>query len=191
LAIGSAVYLGALESATSGWQKLSKALGLVVLTWGLFLLIAVASGGKSVLTPLAHLESINVAATSSVAASHPSFRKINSIADLEATLSEAKNQGKPVMLDFYADWCISCKEMESFTFSDQAVAKRLNNMILLQVDMTANTADQQALLKRFGLVGPPAILFFSSNGQEQRNLRVVGFMKAQPFTEQLDKTLGK
>ncbi len=191
LAIGSGVYLGALETAQTGWQKLSKSFGLVVLTWGLFLLIAVASGGKSVLTPLVHLASVNGVTTGTTASAHSSFRKINNITELEAALGDAKNQGKPVMLDFYADWCVSCKEMESFTFSDQTVAKRLNNMMLLQVDMTANTEEQQALLKRFGLVGPPAILFFSHNGQEQRNLRVVGFMKAQAFAEQLDKALGK
>jgi thiol:disulfide interchange protein DsbD len=190
LAIGSAVYLGALEAATTGWQKLSKTLGLILLTWALFLLIAVASGGNSVLTPLAHLVSGNNT-TSTSAVAHANFRNVNNITDLETALSEAKNQGKPVMLDFYADWCVSCKEMGSFTFSDQAVTQRLNNMVLLQVDMTANTAEQQAVLKRFGLVGPPAILFFNANGQEQRNLRVVGFMKAQPFAAQLDKALGK
>jgi thiol:disulfide interchange protein DsbD len=81
--------------------------------------------------------------------------------------------------------------MESFTFSDDKVQQRLNQMMLLQVDITANTDEQQALLKRFALVGPPAILFFKQDGQEQRNLRVVGFMKADPFMAQLDKVLAK
>lgn len=191
LTIGSAIYLGALEAATTGWRKLSKTIGLVLLTWGLFLLIAVASGGKSLLTPLAHLASLNGSIVTNQSTQHVSFSKINNIADLESALTQAKAQNKPVMLDFYADWCVSCKEMESFTFSDAGVSQRLNQMVLLQVDMTANTDEQQALLKRFGLVGPPAILFFSTEGQEQRNLRVVGFMKAQAFATQLDKALGK
>lgn len=190
LAIGSAVYLGALEAAQTGWQKFSKALGLGILTWGLFLLIAAASGGKSILMPLAHLDTASVGDKNSTR-QHASFRKINSIAELDAALSEAKNQGKSAMLDFYADWCVSCKEMESFTFSDDKVQQRLNQMMLLQVDITANTDEQQALLKRFALVGPPAILFFKQDGQEQRNLRVVGFMKADPFMAQLDKVLAK
>jgi len=191
LTIGSAVYLGALDAANTGWQKLSKTLGLVVLTWGLFLLIAVASGGKSVLTPLAHLASIDSSASSKQSEQQLSFRKVSNIIELEKALAEAKNQNKPAMLDFYADWCVSCKEMESFTFSDAQVQQRAQHVMLLKIDLTANTDEHQAVLKRFGLVGPPAILFFTPNGQEQRNLRVVGFMKAQPFAAQLDKVLKK
>jgi thiol:disulfide interchange protein DsbD len=187
LAIASAIYLGALESAQTGWQKLSKALGITLLTWGLFLLIAVASGGKSALMPLAHL--VPQANNNNTSVEHASFRKINSIGELETVLTQAKEQNKPVMLDFYANWCVSCKEMESLTFSEKSVQQRLSGMLLLQVDMTANTDEQQALLKRFGLVGPPAILFFTPAGEEQRHLRVVGFMNASRFVTQLDKAL--
>ncbi len=187
LAIASAIYLGALESAQTGWQKLSKALGITVLAWGLFLLIAVASGGKSALMPLAHF--VHQADNNNMNVEHDFFRKINSIGELETVLTQAKAQKKPVMLDFYANWCVSCKEMESLTFSEKSVQQRLSGMLLLQVDMTANTDEQQALLKRFGLVGPPAILFFTPAGEEQRHLRVVGFMNASRFVTQLDKAL--
>lgn len=188
LAIASAVYLGALENAQTGWQKLSKSFGVVLLTWGLFLLISAASGGHSALKPLAHLTS-----ASATGASQPTLAlsKVNNIAELNAALTLAQQQNKAVMLDFYADWCVSCKEMESFTFSDAQVQHRLNDMMLLQVDMTNNTEEQQALLKQFSLVGPPAILFFNPDGQELRSLRVIGFMDAAKFAKQLDQIRSK
>jgi thiol:disulfide interchange protein DsbD len=186
LAIASAVYLGAVESAQTGWQKFRKAFGISLLVWGFFLLISAASGGTSALTPLAHFATLGATGNNS-SAQHLTFRKINSTTELDAALAEAHSQNKTVMFDFYADWCVSCKEMESFTFSSPQVQQRLQNTVLLQVDMTANTDAQQALLKRFSLVGPPAILFFTQDGQEQRNLRVVGFMKADSFSAQLDK----
>lgn len=186
LAIASAVYLGALDSATSGFQRLWKALGVALLLWGAFLLVAVASGGNSALTPLKHLAGGGTGHAAQVSA-HPSFRQVSSLGELDSALKEASQQGKIVMLDFYADWCVSCKEMEQFTFADPTVASKLGQLMLLQADITANTPEHQALLKRFGLVGPPAILFFDANGQEQRPLRVVGFMKAADFARQLDK----
>ena len=104
-------------------------------------------------------------------------------------MSEAKSKQQVVMLDFYADWCVSCKEMEQFTFTDARVASQMQQMKLVQIDLTDNTAEHQALLKRFGLVGPPAILFFDADGNERRGLRVVGFMKAESFAQQLSKAL--
>ncbi len=189
LAIASAVYLGALESATSGWQKLWKALGLMLLAWGLFLLLAVASSGKSALTPLAHLVSGQVVMQTGgqATAAHPVFTRVSNMTELNDALAKAQDQQKSVMLDFYADWCVSCKEMEAFTFSDVAVAAQMAGLILLQVDMTDNTAEHKQLLKTFGLVGPPAILFFDPQGQEVRSARVIGFMKAPAFLQQLQK----
>lgn len=185
LAIGSAVYLGALEPAHSGWEKLFKSFGIALLTWGIILLIGIATGSKSVLQPLAHIST----STASSTKQHVAFKSINSIKELEAALGEASQAGKPVMLDFYADWCVSCKEMESFTFNDPTVQPLLQQMVLLQVNMTDNTTEQQALLKRFGLVGPPAILFFDRKSDELRSLRVVGFMKADTFAKQLTTAL--
>jgi thiol:disulfide interchange protein DsbD len=110
------------------------------------------------------------------------FVRIDSIAELDAKLAAA---GKPVMLDFYADWCVSCREMEAFTFSDPAVKKELDGMLLLQVDVTANTNEHKALLKRFSLFGPPGIIFFDAQGREIKGLRVIGYQNAERFLKTL------
>ena len=106
------------------------------------------------------------------------FVRVDSIAELEAKLAAP---GKPVMLDFYADWCVSCKEMEHFTFSDPRVKKELDTMLLLQVDVTANSAEHKALLKRYSLFGPPGIIFFDAQGKEAKGLRVIGYQNADRF----------
>jgi len=106
------------------------------------------------------------------------FERVASTAELDARLA---SPGKPVMLDFYADWCVSCKEMEHFTFSDPKVKKEFDSMLLLQVDVTANTDDHKALLKRFSLFGPPGIIFFDAQGREVKGLRVIGYQNAERF----------
>lgn len=116
--------------------------------------------------------------------SHPVFIRIKTVAELDALIAKAN---KPIMLDFYADWCVSCKEMEAFTFTDPAVAKKMNQMLLLQADVTANDADDRALLKRFRLFGPPGIIFFEPGGTERRDIRVVGFQDATRFASTLDR----
>ena len=116
-----------------------------------------------------------------------SFVVIHSQAGLDAQLSQAKRDQKLVLLDFYADWCISCKEMEINTFANPAVSKELKQFVLLQADVTANSPDNQALLKRFGLFGPPGILFFNLNSEEQKDQRVIGYMPPQRFIERLQK----
>jgi thioredoxin:protein disulfide reductase len=118
------------------------------------------------------------------------FSVIESNAQLDQFLVQAKEQKKLVLLDFYADWCISCKEMEVNTFSNSEVNQELQNFILLQADVTKNSADNQALLKRFGLFGPPGILFFDLNSAELKDQRVIGYMPPQRFTERLKKALG-
>ncbi|MEK6246181.1 MAG: protein-disulfide reductase DsbD [Pseudomonadota bacterium] len=111
------------------------------------------------------------------------FIRVASIAELEGKL---KSPGKPVMLDFYADWCVSCKEMEAFTFSDARVKPKLDAMLLLQADVTANTAEHKALLKRFSLFGPPGIIFFDAQGREIKGLRVIGYQNAERFLRTLE-----
>ena len=118
------------------------------------------------------------------AASHLPFQRVKSVAELDAAIANAK--GKTVMLDFYADWCTSCKEMEKFTFSDEKVKTALKNSVLLQADVTANNTDDQALLKRFNLFGPPGIIFFDKTGAEQKT-RVIGYKNAQDFTQILNQ----
>ena len=114
------------------------------------------------------------------------FERVTRVDQLDKALKAAKENNKLVLLDFYADWCVTCKEMELLTFSDAHVVKKLNGYQLIQVDVTKNTADHQLILKRFGLFGPPAILFFDEQGQEKSSKRVIGFMKPDRFLERLD-----
>jgi thiol:disulfide interchange protein DsbD len=114
------------------------------------------------------------------------FQVVTTSEQLDAALRNAKDQNKLVLLDFYADWCVTCKEMEVLTFSDPSVVEKLKTYELIQVDVTRNTTNQQAILKRYGLFGPPAILFFDRQGQERSSQRVIGFMKAPRFLERLE-----
>ncbi len=184
LLISSSIYLGALEPigiSGSGWKKLWKGLGLILLIYGSLLLIGAASGAKD---PLQPLQGISLAASGSSSQSDKlSFKIVKSEEDLQRELAFAKQNKQPVMLDFYADWCVSCKEMERYTFSDPQVKEALSGFHLLKADVTANDADDKALLKRFELIGPPSIIFYDRNGQEQRNLRLVGFMEATSFRQ--------
>jgi thiol:disulfide interchange protein DsbD len=158
---------------------LQRAAGVAALALGVMQLAGAASGAHDPLQPLATL-----AGGAGPAAQTPSlpFRPVRSVAELDAVLDSARG---PVMLDFYADWCVSCKEMERFTFQDAAVRERLGHATLLKADVTANSADDKALLQRFGLFGPPGTLFFDAKGQELSPLRVVGFVAARPFEQTL------
>ncbi|MDQ9170978.1 protein-disulfide reductase DsbD [Oxalobacteraceae bacterium R-40] len=153
----------------AGW--LAKAFGVFFVILGAIQLIGLASGGRDAFAPLAHLRS--------VPEQHVVFERIKSEKDLEAALAKAK--GKIIMLDFYADWCVSCKEMEKFTFSDSRVRAYFDEMQLLQIDVTANNEDDKAMLKRFNLFGPPGIIFFNQDGQELRSARVIGYQNAEKF----------
>ena len=113
------------------------------------------------------------------------FQRVTNSAQLDALLSQAKQKGQPVLLDFYADWCVTCKEMELLTFSNEKVKAALSSYQLIQVDVTKNTVEHQRILKQYALFGPPAILFFDANGEEKRSKRVIGFMKAERFLERL------
>jgi len=193
LLIFSAIYLHALDPLpphAHGWLKFGKGLGVVALLIGAALLLGALSGNRDPLQPLSLLRNVNVNATASVAseAPGPKFERVKSLAELDARL---KTAGRPVMLDFYADWCVSCKEMERFTFSDPAVAARMKNFLLLQADVTANSDEDKALLKRFSLFGPPGIIFFDTQGREAPGLRVVGYQEAKQFGATLDTALAK
>lgn len=183
LFIVSAVYLGAFESTAnkSGWFKLFKGLGLAMALYGAMILIGLLGGGKEMLQPLKVFQG---GASGSVQQSeHLNFKTIKSIDDLEAEISK----GQPVMLDFYADWCISCKEMEALTFTDKKVQAALSGVTLLKADVTANDPTDKALMKKYGLIGPPAILFFNTKGEEQTAQRVVGFKNADDFTNNIQQ----
>lgn len=179
LLIFCAIHLHALDPLPSnarGINKLGKALGIFALLLGVAYLIGALSGARDILRPLGTLQN-----TAGVAAPAEAklFERVKGLAALEARVAQA--QGRVVMLDFYADWCISCKEMERFTFSDPAIHARMQQALLLQADVTANDADDKAMLQRFQLFGPPAILFFDKQGREQADLRVIGYQDAQQF----------
>jgi thiol:disulfide interchange protein DsbD len=185
LLVISAIFLGALEalpSGVSGWGKLWKGLGVVLLVYGLLVLVGLSAGGNNLLQPLRGLWSAGGVTSEQHGLV---FEKIKSVAELEAKLQQAAANKQPVMLDFYADWCISCKEMAADTFTDEAVRRSLNGFVLLQADVTDNTDEDKALLKRFALVGPPGIIFFAADGREKTANRVIGFQDAATFVQTL------
>jgi thiol:disulfide interchange protein DsbD len=167
-----------------------RAPGLLALVYGIILLIGVAAGSTDPLQPLSALRATPGTAGPVAQESALAFETVKSVDELQQRIAAASAAGKPVMLDFYADWCVSCKEMEKYTFTDQSVQTALNNAVLLRADVTKNDADDQALLKHFGIFGPPTIAFYDSSGQEQRNFRVVGYMKAPEFASVLRQAFG-
>jgi thiol:disulfide interchange protein DsbD len=180
----SAAYLGALDGAKlSGWRKLWKGRGGILLIYGILLIIGAASSNMNPLQPLQNLSIGHHSSLASADGVETQFKPIKGVEELEHELA----QNKPVMLDFYADWCVSCKEMENFTLSDPKVQELLADFVLLQADVTPNDEQDKALYKRFGIFGPPAILFFDRNGKEQKSVRVVGFMSAEEFYQHLKK----
>ncbi len=189
LLVVSAIYMGALRNLpieASGWDHLWKGLGVVLMIYGALMLVGTAAGGKDTVQPLRGLSTMAGAATPA----HAEFKRIKSVADLDRELAAASAQGRPVMLDFYADWCVSCKEMERYTFSDPEVLRILSSYQLLQADVTAYDDTDKALIEgRFGLPGPPGIIFYDRNGQERRNHRLVGFMAADEFAAHAQRAL--
>jgi thiol:disulfide interchange protein DsbD len=189
LIIVSAIYMGAMDSlaeGSSGWKKLWKGLGVLLLIYGIIILLGLASGNRNVYQPLKGLAGISGTASQ---VEHLNFKQIKGVDGFNAELERANAAGKTVMLDFYADWCVSCKEMEAFTFSDPAVQKALDGVVLLQADVTPNDEKDTELYKHFGIIGPPSIMFFGTDGKENRNYRVVGFMPAEKFSEHVKRAL--
>ncbi|MCU7959048.1 MAG: protein-disulfide reductase DsbD [gamma proteobacterium symbiont of Bathyaustriella thionipta] len=178
------IYMGALQPVAengSGWRKLWKGIGLVMVIYGAMLMIGAASGNGSLLKPLQGM-SAGGSNHNSESSAHLQFTRVKTVADLNRQLAQAKQQGQPVMLDFYADWCASCKEMEAFTFSDAGVKQALQGYRLLQANVTANDEADKALLQgHFGMPGPPAIMFWNQKGEELRPLRVVGYKEPLDF----------
>lgn len=184
LLIGSAVYLGAFNSTDgkTGWTKLGKSIGIILFIYGIVIVIGMSAGSKDLLQPLKVLQG-GGSSNATVNTEKLPFQKIKSIDDVNKSVAE----NKLVMLDFYADWCISCKEMEKFTFIDPSVHQNLANVTLLKSDVTDNDDIDKALMKKLGIVGPPAILFFK-NGQEIKSQRVVGFKNVEEFNQHINNS---
>ncbi len=182
------VFMGGLTTLTmesSTTQKLGKGFGFLAMIYAVLLLLGSLTGGTNPLQPLA---SVNLGGGTMVAEKkHIEFQRIKTVADLDRELAAASSAGKTVMLDFYADWCVSCIEMENYTFTDPGVQAALSGSVLLQADVTKNDAEDKALLERFGVFGPPTIIFFGTDGQQRRGYEVVGFMNAGEFSEHVQK----
>ncbi len=181
LAIGAAVFMGALDTLRpgSGWYRLWKGLGLVTLIYGAALVIGAAGGNHDWLRPLENYTTAQL--PTAVVGGPPEFRQVSSVEELRREMQQAYQAQKPVMLDFYADWCIVCKELETYTFSDARVRQELEHIVLIQADVTDNAAPARELLQEFNLFGPPAVLFFGSDGQERSNYRVHEFLDTEQF----------
>ncbi len=180
LLVVCAIYLVALLPVASAYARIWKGVGVIVLVAGVVFLIGAFTGGQSIFQPLAQLTG------AAKPAQELKFQRVKNNAELDQALSHAR--GRYVMVDFYADWCVSCKEMELFTFSHSEVQARLKDVQLLQADVTANNADDAALLKRFDLFGPPGILFFDKQGNEIKT-RVIGYQNQETFLATLNSVM--
>lgn len=184
LLITTSIYLHALDPlphTAKGWTRLWKGVGVAMLVAGCSLLIGVLGGGRDILQPLAGLRM----ATAAEEKSTVKFERVNSVQELRARVETST---RPVMLDFYADWCVSCKEMEKLTFTDPAVQKHLSNYTLLQVDVTENLPAHKDILKHYGLFGPPAVIMLDRDSRPIEGKRVIGYMPAQEFQKVLERT---
>ena len=193
LAIMTGVFLGGLTtlgSDSTAGQKLGKGFGIVALVYGLAMFLGVLAGGSN---PLKPLEALTAARGpdrgGGVSDAHALFKRIETSAGLDREIAAAAAAGKSVLLDFYADWCVSCKEMEAFTFPAPEVRAALSDTVMLQADVTANDAQDKALLDRFGVFGPPTIVFFGTDGQQRHGYEVVGYMKARDFAAHVNRAL--
>ena len=180
------VQLGAFDVAKAGWQRTHKGLGLVAFAWGMALLAGALAGANDPLRPLAPFTAGNASGGAGSATSHANFQRTSEPQQIRQLLQQAQAAGKPALLDLYADWCIACKVMERNVFGDAAVVQALAPYSLIQLDMTANTPQQQALLDELDLFGPPGILFYNVSGQEIGHQRILGEMNRSEFLRHLN-----
>jgi len=187
LLIVTATYMGALSTVESNVAKLWKGLGLVIFAYGLLLLIGAAMGNGQLLKPLKGLSlSTSPNTTYQNQAKKEHFLRVKTIADVQRQVAEANAAGKSVMFDFFAESCTACYEFEEKVFPDPLVVSALSNTILIQADVTANDTEDKALMKHFGVVGLPSILFFDKNGYEDKRLRAIGFESAEIFAQRIE-----
>ncbi len=188
----TAVFMSALDrlpSPVTGWQRLWKGVGIILLIYGLALLLGVFAGGRSFIQPLQGVGLASSAAGDAQGTPMVFDQTITSLEELEPILAKAKAESQPVMLDFYADWCVTCAEMEFVTFADAEVQQRLSGFLKVKVDVTRNDSDSRALNQRFQVFGPPALVFFDEQGNERRELAVHGVIAPTPLLSQIGPIL--
>jgi thiol:disulfide interchange protein DsbD len=189
LLIASAIYMGALDTlgeTATGWQRLFKSLGLLILIYGVAYLIGAAAGSNDLIQPLRGLAATS--GNAEQARQHVVFRQIKGKQGLQLALADSMQRNSESMLDFYADWCISCKEMEKYAFTHPEVLAALAEVATLQADVTDNDRIDTELMSSLGIYGPPAILFFNADGEEIRHRRVVGEMSGERFAQHVITT---
>jgi len=169
-----------------GTDAVRRGVGALAVVYGVLMLIGALAGRSDPLQPLAGLGT----GAEGAAPAHIAFTRVKTVAELEQQLAAASAAGRPVMLDFYADWCVSCKEMERYTFTDPGVQAEFSRALLLQADVTANDESDQALLQRFGILGPPTIVFFGADGRERSEYRIVGYKPADEFRAHITQAFG-
>jgi thiol:disulfide interchange protein DsbD len=185
LAIGSAVYMGALErlkNDAKGIDKLIKSMAVIILIYGAILFVGSVSGATNPLNPLSKFTQKSLVSAQIEVSEENDFELVKNLGELESII---KNSKKPILVDFYADWCVSCVELDTYTFSDPLVKSKMKNFKLVRVDVTKNSKDDKELLNKFGLFGPPAIMFFKDK-QELKSKRIIGFKDSKEFLEQLN-----
>ena len=185
LLIGCAMFMGVFNPTSSAWARCRQTLAWLLLVYGTLLLIGASAGSHSLIKPL---QNVFVSSGQSGASKqHLEFEQIRGVQGLNAVLDRARIESKPVLLDFYADWCIACKELDAYTFTDNGVQSALNGFILIQTDVTENNQEDQELLSSLGLFGPPALLFYDTTGQEDKASRLVGFIEAPAFIQHIER----
>jgi thiol:disulfide interchange protein DsbD len=189
LVIVGGYYFGGFGRTSPGGDPsrlVARGTGLAAIVWGVIMMVGAAAGGHDPLQPLRGAALPGFAGQAAATSAEPlPFKRVASTEDLDRELAAAKAAGKPALLDFYADWCVSCKEMEKYTFSVPDVQKDLSGFVLLKADVTANSEADQALFRRFGVYGPPTTAFFGAHGRECRAFRLVGFVDADDFRSHL------
>ncbi|WP_239016285.1 protein-disulfide reductase DsbD [Spiribacter vilamensis] len=191
LLIGCGVWLGGMDRPDTGsgnHQRAARTLGLAALIWGAVSLVGASAGGGDVLRPLGDL-SLSGDETSESRAM--AFRDIDTVADLDTALADARAAGRPVMVDIYADWCVYCVQLEERTFTDPSVQEAVANAVLLRADVTDMTPEHRSLMSRLDVYLPPAVIFYGPGGDERRDERVVGFLRPEPFIDRARQGLGE